>query len=100
MPLFRFHRGGLIESLKTTVIVKDLEELKEVIMHGWINWLGFAGATPSNFKDFDVQIINPFDSRNVIETFDPRCGWYTHYVSTDILEKGKFLIEGFISEHL
>jgi hypothetical protein len=32
MPLFRFHRGGLHDSLQTTIIVKSMEELQRAIM--------------------------------------------------------------------
>ncbi len=34
------------------------------------------------------------------ECFDKRCGWYQLYVSADVLEKGKFCMEGFLSEPL
>lgn len=32
MPLFRFHRGGLHESLQTTIIVKTFNEMVKAIV--------------------------------------------------------------------
>ena len=49
MPLFRFHRGGLEESLSTTVIVTNLVDLKYVIGHS-----SFGHFSPNN--DFEVKI--------------------------------------------
>lgn len=96
MPLFRFHRGGLDESLKTTVIVKNMEELKEVIKDSWFDFLDIP-TVKSNFEDFDVKVFIPYDL-TLEQSFDKRCGWYQHYVSCDILEKGNFHMTGFLSE--
>lgn len=35
MALFRFHRGSLADSLKTSIIVKDTKDLLEKIADWW-----------------------------------------------------------------
>jgi hypothetical protein len=94
MPLFRKHRGSLEESLKTTVVVKNRKELIEHLMRDWGQW-----------KDFDLSLEVPFELRielpyqnENINNFDERCGWYTHYVIADIMERGKFTVLGMLSE--
>lgn len=80
MALFRFHRGSLNESLKTTVIVKNTQELKKHILR-------------------ELEWTNPELSSMKIEQygddcFDSRIGWYT-YIVTD-----KDGVLGFLSEPL
>jgi hypothetical protein len=91
MPLFRFHRGQLDDSLKTTVIVKNMTDLMTVIKQSYDM---FKGEKNNNFG-----IITGFypDEHNC---FDKRCGWFTQLVTCDILERGIFLPEGFLSEPL
>lgn len=97
MPLYRRHgSGGLEGSLETTVIVKNIEELKKVIKSHWENFLDIPEVR-SNFENFDVRVFIPYDLP-LENSLDKRCGWYTHYVSADVLEKGKFCMEGFLSE--
>ena len=80
MPLFREHRGQLIDSLKTTVIVNNMNEL-------------YAHLT----KIFDLKymriVIEPYPAEG--ENFDKRIGWYTQII---ILEEDGVL--GFLSEPL
>jgi hypothetical protein len=90
MPLFRFHRGSLEESLKTTVIVKNFNDVvKEIVMsfdHEMLekqHW----GA------DFKI-IPYPEEGRN----FDHRTGWYNHMVLCNIYEEDKMHPIGFLSE--
>lgn|GEM_PF-3717940 len=97
MPLFRFHRGCLEESLKTTVIVKNREELKKIIYDNWWPWSD--NDQVKNYPDFSIKIETSYNV-SLDKCFDPRCGWYQHYVSVDIMEKGKFNITGFLSEPL
>lgn len=97
MPLFRRHRGGLDESLATTVIVKNIADLKAEITKDWEMWLDHPAAAHSNFKTFDVKVFVPFELP-IENSFDPRCGWYTHYVSADIMCKGEFHMVGMLSE--
>lgn len=65
---FRYHRGGLVNSMKTAFEVKDLKSLKQTII-----------------KDSDY--INPFGKMKT-EKYgqqgkDERIGWDTHIVSWD-----------------
>ncbi len=89
MPLFRFHRGGLQDSLNTTVIVKNLQDLKKLISKRHEDFVG------ENKLHFDI-IIGPYPSKELC--FDKRIGWYTQMVTSDILEHGVFTPEGFLSE--
>lgn len=89
MPLFRFHRGGLHDSLQTTVIVKSMNDLLNVISHRHEQ---FIGEYKTNFG----IIIGPYPSEK--HNFDSRIGWYTQMVTSDILERGVFVPEGFLSE--
>lgn len=91
MPLFRFHRGGLQDSLNTTVIVRNMQELMNVISHRHEQFIGEAK------KHFGI-IIGPYPTME--SCFDKRIGWYTQMVTSDILEKGVFTPEGFLSEPL
>jgi hypothetical protein len=87
MPLFRFHRGGLHESLETTVVVKSPDELRKVITNSIENW-------PTTNKDFGF-ITQAYPAHN---NFDPRIGWYTQMVTADIYNEGVFVVVGFLSE--
>jgi|HubBroStandDraft_1064217.scaffolds.fasta_scaffold49483_6 hypothetical protein len=64
MVRFREHRGGLADSLKTTVKVKDLDALKKLAMQLHVE-AGLTNAT------VDRLVITRL-------VFDPRCGWDTH----------------------
>lgn len=90
MPLFRFHRGGLDESLQTTRMVKDIKDLIKLIEHDWIEW-------PLINKNFNIE-IEAYPSTGAC--FDRRIGWYTHIVTADIVEVGKMHPIGFLSEPL
>lgn len=50
-----------------------------------------------NFPDFDIKIEIPYRLSGV-ESFDKRCGWYTHYVCVNIMQKNRFDMTGFLSE--
>jgi len=85
MPLFRFHRGSLEDSLKTTIIVKTFNDMvkaivtSELVKHdGSQNW----GAA---FK------VTPYG-------FDSRTGWYTQLVTCNIYEEDEMYPVGFLSE--
>ena len=91
MALFRFHRGGLSESLETTIIVKNVIELMNAIRKYHENWM------PSNAENFGI-IIGPYPDHD--HNFDKRIGWYTQVVTTDISGRGVFLVIGFLSEPL
>jgi hypothetical protein len=54
MALFRFHRGGLQDSLDTTVIVKNIIDLELAILRDFENW------TTTN-KELEIQ-IEPYPS--------------------------------------
>lgn len=90
MPLFRFHRGGLHESLQTTVIVKKFNDMvKEIIMSfdeemiKKQNWGARFQVTPY-----------PEEGKN----FDKRIGWYTQIVLCNLYEEDKMHPIGFLSE--
>jgi hypothetical protein len=91
MPLFRFHRGNLSESLETTIIIKDILELMEIIKKSYINYI------PLNIDNISLT-IEPYPSEK--NNFDSRIGWYTQMVASDAYEKGRFIPEGFLSEPL
>lgn len=99
MPLFRKNRALLDEALQTTIVVKDMQSLKDAIRQDWEMWLGHQGADHTNFKCFDVKVEIPYNLP-LESSFDPRCGWYTHYVCADIMCKGEFYTVGFLSEPL
>lgn len=88
MALFRFHRGLLEDSLKTTVVVSTQKELETVIA---------LWHSPFAIKSFEINLkIETYpDEENC---FDKRIGWYPHMVRADLYEKGKFAVIGFLSE--
>ena len=97
MPLFRRPRALLDESLETTEVVRNKSDLRKSIMKDWETWLDHPGAAHTNFKDFEIKIFIPFDLP-FNSSFDPRCGWYTHYVYADLMCKGEFHMVGYLSE--
>lgn len=91
MPLFRFHRGSLDESLKTTIIVKTLNDVvKAIVMSDLI-----IDENPQWGFRFNVAAYPSKDNN-----FDARIGWYTHIVTSNIYEEGKMHAIGFLSEAL
>lgn len=83
MALFRKHRGQLIDSLKTTIIVNSLDDLRKLIQEG----------------NVDIQIkVEAYP--HLESCFDKRIGWYTHIVLSDRFAAGEFQPEGFLSEPL
>ena len=91
MPLFRFHRGGLHESLQTTVLVKNDIELMIVIASS----LDYEMLKNNNWGA-RLKII-PYPDEN---NFDARIGWYTHMVLGNILKEDVMHPIGFLSEPL
>ena len=72
MPLFRFHRGGLHESLQTTVIVKTPDDLSNIAFDAMKQWVNIQSIN-------DIELtIEPYPTEN---NFDSRIGWYTQMVS-------------------
>lgn len=88
MALFRKNRGGLYASLQTTLIVKNIQELCNVIMEDLYVWGDLV-------VNKDNLIIEPYP--NADNLFDDRIGWYTHIVT---LKVGEFGVIGFLSEPL
>ena len=89
MPLFRFHRSGLHESLQTTIIVKTFNDMVKAIV----------------FADSVIEANPPWGARFLVEPyiidgncFDPRIGWYTQIVTTNLYEEDKMHPVGFLSE--
>lgn len=76
MPLFRFHRGGLQDSIDTTIIVKDLYDLHRTCQP-FVNEMFWMKAP----DDFTLE-ISPYPSAD--DCFDRRIGWYTHIVLLNI----------------
>lgn len=90
MPLFRFHRGSLHESLQTTIIVKTFNEMVKAIIDSFDeNMLTNAqwGAR------FSVEAYPDKES-----CFDRRIGWFTHIVTTNLYGEDKMHAVGFLSE--
>ncbi len=69
MPTFRFYTGSLSESLKTSVMVNNIQELSDSIMSYYKND-PFLNGEVCDPKDL---IITPY-------VFDERIGWNTHLV--------------------
>ena len=86
MPLFRFHRGSLQESLKTTIIVNSFAHLAAIIA---------ADAVPEAKWGASIDVF-PYPSKE--DNFDPRIGWYTQMVTANLYEKDKMHPIGFLSE--
>lgn len=95
MALYRKHRGTLEESLKTTVIIKNINDLKKVIFEDWEMWRNAERSDGTKLTD-DFQIkIDPYYG-----ACDYRCGWYTQIVSANIDTIGRFDACGYLSEPL
>lgn len=90
MPLFRFHRGSLDESLKTTIIVKTFNEMVKAIV------MSFDEEMLKQQKWGAVFEIKPYpDEKN---NFDARIGWYSHIVLANMYEEDKMHPIGILSE--
>lgn len=78
MTKFRWHRGGLAESMETVMEVESFEELRQVIDKSnrevWCNPVPVKLTTEIN--------VEPYG-------FDERIGWDTHIVSQRIVEAGE-----------
>lgn len=92
MPLFRFHRGGLAESLATTIVVKTLNDVVKAIVMSFDEEMLAKQKWGAEFK----VIRYPEEGNN----FDARIGWYTHMVLCNLYEKDKMHPVGFLSEPL
>jgi len=92
MPLFRFHRGDLHESLQTTIIVKTFNDVVKAIVMSFDEDMLKKQEWGAKF-----EIIPYPDEEN---NFDSRIGWYTHMVLCNIYEADKMQPIGFLSEAL
>lgn len=90
MPLLREHRGSLSESLKTTIIVKNVDDLRKAIQNAYAMWFGYP-----RFHDFTIK-ISPYPA---LGKMDDRIGWYTQIVTFDMID-GIYHVFGFLSEPL
>ncbi len=93
MALFRQHRGGLAESLESTIIVKNKQELLEHLLLVVNSWLIPEAPRSALYHIPTIRIT----SHNRL---DPRCGWYSELVTADMLIKDEFIPMGFLSEPL
>lgn len=91
MPLFRFYRGGLKESLETTIIVKTFNDVVKLID----NEQSIINKNPKWGASFKIE---PYPNER--ECFDARIGWYTQIVLSNIYEENKMHPIGFLSEPL
>lgn len=87
MPLFRFHRGGLKESLLTTVIVKTEGELCAILQKFVIDNYGKLSG-----ERFSIDFNTTFS------LLDPRCGWYSVPVNMSFHKMDDSFTIGFLSE--
>lgn len=86
MALFRFHRGTLEESLKTTIIVPT----KEIL-------LKYLHREYSHMKDnITISHIYPYPME---DNFDKRIGWYTQIVMMRYGDNNPYPV-GYLSEPL
>lgn len=99
MPLFRFHRGSLQDSLNTTIKVKNMEELRQACQP-FVNEM-FWMKDSNNFS----LNIEPYPSIHLC--FDSRIGWYTHLVTLTVHNPDNPHVKnincapiGFLSENL
>lgn len=92
MALFRFHRGGLDESLKTTVVVKTFNDMVKAIVMSFDEDMLKSKTWGAQFK------VEPYPDKE--NCFDKRIGWYTHIVTCNLYEKDKMHPVGFLSEEL
>lgn len=92
MPLFRFHRGGLQESLDTTIIVKTFNDMVKAIV------MSFDEEMLANQKWGACFHMDPYPSEG--NNFDSRIGWYTQMVTCNLYEEDKMHPIGFLSEPL
>lgn len=99
MPLFRWNRETLKESIKNTVIVKSKLELRKLIEQDFLEVWKDHPTSKERIENFNIIIKIPWDM-TLQESFDNRCGWYTHYVLNDIFKEGEFHVCGFLSEPL
>lgn len=90
MALFRFHRGGLLESLLTTKIVKTRLELRALIEQDF-----------ESYPDIKVKevIIERYPDKYG-NNFDYRTGWYMHIVKAQLDPIENEQVIGFLSEEL
>jgi hypothetical protein len=96
MPLYRKQRGTLEDSLKTTTIVKNLDQIKDAIYEDFKMWEGALKKDGSKFSKDSFNIkIEPYYGE-----CDYRCGWYTQLVSANLMEKDRFDATGYLSEPL
>lgn len=94
MPLFRFHRGSLQDSLKTTIIVHDLTDIVRAVVLSEEIW-----KDRMEEKAYGAIFeIEPYPAKD--ENFDKRIGWFTHSVSTNLYKENEMQIIGFLSEPL
>lgn len=97
MALFRKHRGSLADSLKTTVIVKNMHHLRDAIYEDWAMWEG--ALRKKDDKPFSKDCFN-IKIEPYYGDIDERCGWYTQIVSADLEVKDEFMAIGYLSEPL
>ena len=90
MPLFRFHRGGLHESLQTTVVVKTFNDMVKEILMSFDEEMLKRQTWGAHFE------VKPYPDDGY--NFDPRIGWYTQIVSCNLYEENKLHPVGFLSE--
>ncbi len=90
MPLFRFHRGSLDESLKTTIIVRTFNDMVKAIVFSLDDVMLKHCDWGAEFK------VEPYP--NDVDNFDSRIGWYTQIVTCNLYEKDKMHPIGFLSE--
>lgn len=89
MALFRYHRGMLEDSLKTTVVVKNTKELGELLLN---HHKEIYGQTKEPMIRFRIEAYP-----NKEHCFDKRIGWYTHIVTRELEGGGVY---GYLSEDI
>ena len=90
MPLFRFHRGSLEESLKTTIIVKTFNDVAKAIVMSFDQDMLDKQTWGAKFS------IKPYPDED--SCFDSRIGWFTQMVMCNLYEEDKMHPIGFLSE--
>ncbi len=96
--LFRFHRGSLVESMRTVITVFSLIELNEHIYEYFdalILPINFRATEDGHTTGGSLECYGGLTIEKYI--FDERINWNTHLVSTLLMFGTKFVV-GYLSD--
>jgi len=97
MALFRRARALLIDSLLTSVIIKNIDQLKEVLILDYYDWYGHNKNI--DLTKMKIKIELP-PGINLQDSLEKETGWFLHPVMADILNQDEYHLVGYLSEPL